>query len=80
MKASAEKFSIIKQGIGFHSDMLRQVPDFTFGEVREGRLHANRGLLTERGLNHVIACVEAMKSVRKRKVPSSERWRVDHAS
>ena len=25
--------------------------------------HANRGLLTERGLKHVIACVEAMKEV-----------------
>jgi L-alanine-DL-glutamate epimerase-like enolase superfamily enzyme len=63
MKAAPEKFSIIKQGIGFHSAMPRQVPDFTFGEVHEGRFHANRGLLTERGLNHVIACVEAMKSV-----------------
>jgi L-alanine-DL-glutamate epimerase-like enolase superfamily enzyme len=63
MKASPEKFSIIKQGIGFHSAMPRQVPDFTFGDVHESRSQANRGLLTERGLKHVIACVEAMKSV-----------------
>ncbi len=63
MKEAPEKFSIIKQGIGFHSAMPRQVPDFTFGEVRPGGFHGNRGLLTERGLNHVIACVEAMKSV-----------------
>lgn len=63
MKNSPEKFSIIKQGIGFHSAMPRQVPDFTLGEVHTGRFHANRGLLTERGLKHVIACVEAMKSV-----------------
>jgi len=31
--------------------------------VRTGRLQSSRGLLTERGLKHVIACVEAMKSV-----------------
>jgi L-alanine-DL-glutamate epimerase-like enolase superfamily enzyme len=63
MKASPEKFSIIKQGIGFHSAMPTRVPDFTYGEVAERGFHANRGLLTERGLKHVIACVEAMKGV-----------------
>jgi len=63
MKASPEKFSIIKQGIGFHSPMPTRVPDFTYGEVAERGFHANRGLLTERGLKHVIACVEAMKGV-----------------
>lgn len=63
MKASPEKFSIIKQGIGFHSPMPVHVPDFTYGEVVAGGFHANRGPLTERGLKHVIACVEAMKAV-----------------
>ena len=63
LTASPEKFSIIKQGIGFHSPMPTRVPDFTYGEVAERGFHANRGLLTERGLKHVIACVEAMKGV-----------------
>lgn len=63
MKASPEKFSIIKQGIGFHSNMPHEVPDFTFGEVNQAKLYPNRGPLTERGFKHVIACVEAMKSV-----------------
>jgi len=63
MKAAPEKFTIIKQGVGFHSAMPHEVPNFTFGEVQPSRFHDNRGLLTERGLNHVIACVEAMKSV-----------------
>jgi L-alanine-DL-glutamate epimerase-like enolase superfamily enzyme len=63
MKDSPEKFSIIKQGIGFHSGMPRRVPDFFFGELQGGAPHSNKGLLTERGLKHVIACVEAMKSV-----------------
>ena len=63
MKASPENFSIIKQGIGFHSQMPREVPDFFYGDLHEGFRHPNRGLLTERGFKHVIACVEAMKDV-----------------
>jgi len=63
MKARPEKFCLIKQGIAFHSQMPSQVPDFTYGEVRTGRRPFNRGPLTERGLKHVIACVEAMKAV-----------------
>jgi L-alanine-DL-glutamate epimerase-like enolase superfamily enzyme len=63
MKASPEGFSIIKQAIGFHSPMPQQVPGFFYGEAAQGAPHANRGLLTERGLKHVVACVEAMKDV-----------------
>lgn len=63
MKASPEGFSIIKQGIAFHSQMVSQVSDFFYGEVQPPGRHPNRGLLTERGLEHVIACVKAMKEV-----------------
>jgi L-alanine-DL-glutamate epimerase-like enolase superfamily enzyme len=63
MKAAAEGFTIIKQGIGFHSQMPNQVPDLFYGDVQGGGFHPNGGLLTERGLKHVIACVEAMKEV-----------------
>ena len=63
MKAAQEGFTIIKQGIGFHSRMVGQVPDFFYGEVQKAGPHPNRGLLTERGLKHVIACVQAMKEV-----------------
>jgi L-alanine-DL-glutamate epimerase-like enolase superfamily enzyme len=63
MKAAKEGFTIIKQGIGFHSDMVRKVPDFFYGDVQTGGRHPNRGPLTERGLKHVVACVEAMKEV-----------------
>lgn len=63
MKAAREGFTIIKQGIGFHSQMPGQVPGFFYGEAQKGRFHRNRGPLTERGLKHVIACVEAMKDV-----------------
>jgi L-alanine-DL-glutamate epimerase-like enolase superfamily enzyme len=65
MKASPEGFTIIKQGIGFHSPMKRDVPNFYYGEPQPSPFHGalDRGLLTERGLKHVIACVEAMKEV-----------------
>ncbi len=63
MKAAPEGFTIIKQSIGFHSPMPRAVPDFFYGEPQKGGFHANRGPLTERGLKHVVACVEAMKEV-----------------
>jgi len=63
MKAAKEGFTIIKQGIAFHSGMATQVPNFFYGDVQAGGHHPNRGLLTERGMKHVIACVEAMKEV-----------------
>ncbi len=62
MKAAPEGFTIVKQGIGFHSAMAREVPSFAYADLREGAPHAMRGPLTERGLKHVIACVEAMKA------------------
>jgi len=63
MKAAKEGFSIIKQGIGFHSAMPTRVPDFSYADARDAQFHPNRGPLTERGFKHVVACVEAMKNV-----------------
>jgi L-alanine-DL-glutamate epimerase-like enolase superfamily enzyme len=63
MKAAKEGFTIIKQPIGFHSPMATRIPGYYYGDVRSGPSHANRGLITERGLKHTIACVEAMKDV-----------------
>jgi L-alanine-DL-glutamate epimerase-like enolase superfamily enzyme len=63
MKSSPECFSIIKQAVGFHSQMVNKVPDFFYGDLQSGAPHANKGLLTEKGLKHVISCVEAMKDV-----------------
>jgi L-alanine-DL-glutamate epimerase-like enolase superfamily enzyme len=65
MKAAPQGFTIIKQGIAFHGGMHREVPDFYYGEPQTTPFHShpNRGLMTERGLKHVLACVEAMKEV-----------------
>jgi L-alanine-DL-glutamate epimerase-like enolase superfamily enzyme len=62
-KESPEGFTIIKEAVGFHSQMPRDVPGFSYGEYRSGSAHPNRAPMTEKGLKHVIACVEAMKDV-----------------
>ena len=63
MKDAPQGFTLIKEGLAFHSPMPKELPGFFYGEQRDGGRHAYRGLLTERGLNHVIACVVAMKEV-----------------
>jgi L-alanine-DL-glutamate epimerase-like enolase superfamily enzyme len=63
MKAAREGFTIIKQGISFHGGMAAQMPEIFYGEAQKGPPHPNRGLLTERGMKHILACVEAMKGV-----------------
>jgi len=61
MKEAKEGFTLIKMAVGFHNPaMMRSIPDMWYDEHR-GR--GNRGVMTERGLKHVIACVEAMKKV-----------------
>ncbi len=62
-KQMEEGYTIIKRGVGFHSQMVQDVPDFFYGETIPGATHPHRGLLTEKGLKHIIACAEAMKEV-----------------
>src|SRR5579862_753093 len=64
MKESKEGFTLIKQAVGFHNPaMMRAVPNAWYDDPRKGAPHADRGLMTERGFKHVVACVEAMKKV-----------------
>ncbi len=65
IKESKEGFTLIKQAVAFHNPaMLRAVPDGWYDSPsRSGPPHSDRGLLTERGMEQVIACVEAMKKV-----------------
>ena len=64
MKESKEGFTLIKQAVGFHNGaMMRATPNAWYDEPRSGAPHADAGLMTERGLNHVLKCVEAMKKV-----------------
>lgn len=64
MKAAPQGFTLVKQQIGFHSPM-RHAAGFHLGERRATPFHSwiDRGLLTERGMSHMIECVAAMKAV-----------------
>ncbi|HET7215024.1 MAG TPA: mandelate racemase/muconate lactonizing enzyme family protein [Terriglobia bacterium] len=64
VKEAKEGYTLIKQPVAFHHpEMLTVVPDAWYDEPRSGPPHPDYGLLTERGLDHVIACIEAMKKV-----------------
>ena len=60
MKAAPQGFTMVKQGIGFHSGMKREMDGFFYGEIRPNRYHGqmDRGLLTERGLRRIIDCID----------------------
>jgi L-alanine-DL-glutamate epimerase-like enolase superfamily enzyme len=83
IKESKEGFTIIKHGLGLHSKMPVEIPNFFYGEPILGSSpsakpqvhddqtgipiktapHPNRGTLTEKGLKHIVATVEAIKNV-----------------
>ena len=48
MKAAEEGFTIVKQAIGFHSQMVSQVPNFFYGEVQPQGRSVNSPRLSER--------------------------------
>lgn len=63
MMALPEGFTIVKQGISFHSPMKREFPDYYYGEPNASPFHGalDRGLITERGFAYTLDCVAAMK-------------------
>ena len=64
VKAAKEGFTLIKLPVGFHNDaMLEAIPNAWYGKKWTGRMppYMDRGLLTQPGIDHVIACVEAAK-------------------
>jgi L-alanine-DL-glutamate epimerase-like enolase superfamily enzyme len=64
MKEAKEGFTLIKQAVGFHNPaMMHAMTNGWYDEPRTGAAHSDRGLMTERGLEQIIACVEAMKKV-----------------
>jgi L-alanine-DL-glutamate epimerase-like enolase superfamily enzyme len=64
VKEAKEGYTLIKQPIGFHNPaVMRALPDMWYDQPRTGPPHMDRGLMTERGLNYLITCVEAMKKV-----------------
>jgi L-alanine-DL-glutamate epimerase-like enolase superfamily enzyme len=65
MMALPEGFDIVKQSIAFHSSMKRDFDGFFYGRPVPSPFHGalDSGVITERGMNHMIDCVIAMKDV-----------------
>ncbi len=63
MKEAKEGYTLVKQPVGFHNTaMMTAIPDAWYGtEWKKAMPYMDRGLMTERGIEHVIACVEASK-------------------
>ena len=67
MKDRPEKFSIIKQGVAFHDPVMIRSENFYHGNpiTRSTSFggYPNRGMLTFKGFNHLMRCIEAMLDV-----------------
>ena len=74
MMHQPENFFMVKQGISFHSNMKDSIPDFHYGpRQRQSGYHGamDQGQISERGFNHMLDCVSAMKEVLGDKVSLS---------
>ena len=56
-------FTMFKLPTSFHSSMVRDFPDFHYGAVQHDAPfpYPHKGLLSEAGFNHMVACVRAAK-------------------
>lgn len=64
VKAAKEGYTLIKLPVGFHNDaMMRSIPDAWYGQQWNGHMppYMDRGMMTQPGVDHVVACVEAAK-------------------
>lgn len=63
MKEAKEGYTLFKMPVGFHNaSMMTALPNSWYGrEWKAGPPYMDRGLMTERGIDNVVACVEAAK-------------------
>ncbi|HEY9012086.1 MAG TPA: mandelate racemase/muconate lactonizing enzyme family protein [Devosia sp.] len=62
-KALEGGFTMFKLPTSFHSAMVRDVPNFYYGDVQHDAPfpYPHKGLITEDGFNHLVECVRAAK-------------------
>ena len=66
VKEAKEGYTLVKFPVGFHNAaMMNSIPDAWYGQHWTGRNppYMDRGPMTESGIDHVVACVEATKKV-----------------
>jgi L-alanine-DL-glutamate epimerase-like enolase superfamily enzyme len=65
-KEAKEGFKLVKMPVGFHSSpMMNAMPNEWYGQHWKGHVfpYMDRGMMTKRGLDYVVSCVEAIKKV-----------------
>ncbi len=62
MKDHSYNFSIIKQPVSFHGGMHNR-EGFYYGTPVPNRRYPNRGTITGKGFNYLLACIRAMQDV-----------------
>ncbi|HMR29392.1 MAG TPA: mandelate racemase/muconate lactonizing enzyme family protein [Geminicoccaceae bacterium] len=62
-KALPGGFTMFKLPTSFHSSMVRDFPNFFYGEVQRDAPfpYPHKGLITQEGFEHLVACVTAAK-------------------
>ncbi|MBD3624576.1 MAG: mandelate racemase/muconate lactonizing enzyme family protein [Rhodobacteraceae bacterium] len=62
-KSLPEGFRMFKLPTSFHSSMVRDVPDFFYGDVQPDAPfpYPHKGVITEDGMSHLVDCVTAAK-------------------
>jgi L-alanine-DL-glutamate epimerase-like enolase superfamily enzyme len=62
-KALPGGFTMFKLPTSFHSSMVRDYPNFFYGEVQEDAPfpYPHKGLMTKEGFDHLVACVTAAR-------------------
>lgn len=62
-KSLPEGFTMFKLPSSFHSSMVRDFPNYFYGEVQENAPYPypHKGLMSEDGFNHLVDCVTAAK-------------------
>ena len=62
-KSLKGEFTLFKLPTSYHSSMVRDFPDFFYGEVQQDAPYPypHKGTLTEKGLDHLVACVTSAK-------------------
>ncbi len=62
-KALPGGFTMFKLPTSFHSSMVRDYPNFFYGEVQHDAPYPypHKGLITQEGFEHLVACVTAAK-------------------
>jgi L-alanine-DL-glutamate epimerase-like enolase superfamily enzyme len=62
-KSLPGEFTLFKLPTAFHSSMVRDFPDYFYGEVQEDAPfpYPHKGTMTKEGLDHLVACITAAR-------------------